>query len=142
MGCWCADPKERSHCLMKWKKSDTYPNVRNYPGKNPVHKRHNHMTHHSLSSSASPSHTRRWKQFCNCSIDSCSMASRTLTKLFTINIRQFISSLNLTFAAPGMFVAVPSYSTHLASASLVAGASFSITSCSMHWLEFVTSMHA
>ncbi len=46
-------------------------------------------------------------------------------------------SPQLAFVAPGKLLAVPSNSTHLIIASLVSGASFSITNCSIHWLEFI-----
>lgn len=54
----------------------------------------------------------------------------------------FLPLLKLTLVAPGNVVTVPSYSTHLINASLVTGACFSRTSCSMHWLEFITSKQA
>jgi hypothetical protein len=54
----------------------------------------------------------------------------------------FLLLPKLTLVAPGNVVTVPSYSTHLINASLVTGACFSRTSCSMHWLEFITSKQA
>lgn len=53
-----------------------------------------------------------------------------------------VSIIRLTLIVPGKLLELPSNSTHLTSASFVAGARCSRISCSIHWLEFITSKHA